>query len=346
TNARTRHLWRYIRLGIGLVLIILLVPTLANPGFWSALAAVNLPLVVLALALAFASMVAKSWRWGVIMHWRGIKLSQGYFMVMYLVGIFFNNFLPSGMGGDVVRAYETARDTGRGAESFSTVLIERGGGMLVVFGIGGLFALTTGDALPIAFKLLAVGLFLGGLIAVWALWLDVTGKILAAVGARLPRQLSGIWLKIMRVYEEFRLYRHEWRLFRSIILLSLVSTIVGLASTYSLLLAYGKPMPPFAAFAAFFGIESAIEVLPISLNSLGVREGAYVFFLSKLTPPVSNQVALGVSLLVRLIILIHAAAGGIAYLIRNARGRSMLTVSNVNISPAPNTVEELPSSQP
>src|SRR5579859_4207330 len=256
TKANRKHIWRYVRLAIGLALIIWLIPTFVKADFWKALAGVNVTLVLLALLLAFASTVVKSWRWGVIMHWRGMQFSQFYFMVMYLIGIFFNNFLPSGLGGDVVRAYETARDTGRGAESFSTVLIERGGGMLVVFGIGGLFALTTGDALPIAFKLLAVGLFLGGLIAVWALWLDVTGKILAAVGARLPRQLSGIWLKIMRVYEEFRLYRHEWRLFRSIILLSLVSTIVGLASTYSLLLAYGKPMPPFAAFAAFFGIES------------------------------------------------------------------------------------------
>src|SRR5215468_362690 len=101
TTARSRRLWRYVRLAIGLVLVVWLIPTLANPDFWTGLAAVNVPVVLLALILAFTSMVAKSWRWGVIMHWRGIKLSQSYFLVMYLIGIFFNNFLPSGMGGDV-----------------------------------------------------------------------------------------------------------------------------------------------------------------------------------------------------------------------------------------------------
>src|SRR5579859_3267786 len=334
TKANRKHIWRYVRLAIGLALIIWLIPTFVKADFWKALAGVNVTLVLLALLLAFASTVVKSWRWGVIMHWRGMQFSQFYFMVMYLIGIFFNNFLPSGLGGDVVRAYETARDSGRSAESFTTVLIERGGGMIVVFGIGGLFALVTPlspDFTP--WKLLSIGLFLGGLIGLWALWLDLTGRILAALGARLPRRLSGIWLKVMRIYEEFRLYRHEWRLFGSIIALSIVSTVLGLVSVYMLLLAYGQAVS-FGGFAAFFSIESAIEVLPISLNSLGVREGAYVFFLKPLG--VDAPIALGVSLLVRLIILLHAVVGGIAYVLRNVRQRPAVAHTT------PGTAEELP----
>src|SRR5258708_10402955 len=95
SQGKPNHLWRFVRLAIGLILIVWLIPTLANPEFWTALAAVNVPLVLLALGLGFASMFARSWRWGVIMHWRGIKFAQGCFLVIYLAGIFFNNFLPS-----------------------------------------------------------------------------------------------------------------------------------------------------------------------------------------------------------------------------------------------------------
>src|SRR3954467_3418558 len=114
---QSKRLWRYVRLAIGLALIAVLIPTLFTAEFWATLASVNVPLVILALLLSIASVASKAWRWGVVMRWRGIKLSPGYLLFSYFIGMFFNNFLPSGMGGDVVRAYEAARDTGRGAES-------------------------------------------------------------------------------------------------------------------------------------------------------------------------------------------------------------------------------------
>src|SRR5436190_1498804 len=104
---RSKTLWRYVRLAIGLALIVALIPTLATAEFWTTLASVNVPLVILALILSVASVVSKAWRWGIVMRWRGIHLSSGYLLFSYFIGMFFNNFLPSGLGGDAVRAYET-----------------------------------------------------------------------------------------------------------------------------------------------------------------------------------------------------------------------------------------------
>src|SRR5713226_5910123 len=105
TQSRSKRLWRYLRLAVGLALLVLLVPTLANPAFWSTLKSVNLLLVFLSLLLSITSVASKAWRWGIVMAWRGIRLSPGYLLFSYFIGMFFNNFLPSGMGGDVVRAY-------------------------------------------------------------------------------------------------------------------------------------------------------------------------------------------------------------------------------------------------
>src|SRR5260221_2493855 len=149
-HLRSASLWRYLRLAIGLALFVALVAPLFTPNsdFWKTLASVNVSLIALALVLSIASVASKAWRWGVVMRWRGIHLSPGYLLFSYFIGMFFNNFLPSGMGGDAVRAYETARHTGRGAESVTAIIIERGSGVLAVFASGSICAVAV-PQLPI-----------------------------------------------------------------------------------------------------------------------------------------------------------------------------------------------------
>jgi uncharacterized protein (TIRG00374 family) len=314
-RSRSKNLWRFVRLAIGILLLIALIPVFVTPEFWTTLTSVNIPLVIAALVLSIASVASKAWRWGVVMRWRGIHLSPTYLLFSYFIGMFFNNFLPSGMGGDAVRAYEAARDTGRGAESVAAVIIERGSGMLAVFMAGSVFALYW-PSIPIGIALLVHGLFIGSVIAIWALWLDITGRILAAIGARLPAKLAGIWAKIIKVYEEFRIYRREWRLLLVVMGQSIVTLILTLLSVYTLLLAFDTPVL-FPGFVGMYAIITAIDVVPISLNGLGIREGSYVFFLGVIDVP--TAVALGVALLVRLLVLIQAAIGGIVFVTRNLR---------------------------
>lgn len=312
-----RTVWQVVRLLAGVLLILLLIPVLLTPEFWSTLAAVDKPLVLLAFVLSVASVVSKAWRWGLVMRWRGITLSPAYLFGSYLVGMFFNHFLPSGLGGDVVRAYETARDTGRGAESVTGVIVERGSGMLAVFAAGSLGALLA-PGIPVGVALLAHGLFLGALVAIWALWLDVTGRALDGIGQRLPPGIRPFWDKLAAVYREFRRYRREWRILGAIMAQSLVTLALTLASVYTLVLAFGQAVA-FAGFAAFFSIATAIDVIPFSLNGLGVREGVYVFFLGLLG--VGAVPALGVALMVRLLVLVQAFGGGLVFLARELRQR-------------------------
>jgi hypothetical protein len=83
-----------------------------------------------------------------------------------------------------------------------------------------------------------------------------------------------------------------------------------------LLLAFDQSVS-FGAFAAAFAIVTAIDVIPLSLNGLGIREGSYIYFLSSLGVP--TTVALGVAVLVRLTVTLLAVVGGVAFLWRSAR---------------------------
>jgi glycosyltransferase 2 family protein len=314
-NKRYQNRWlRVARLAITLAMLALLVPLFAAPEFAQTLARVNLPLVGLALVLSVLSVASKAWRWGVVLAWRGIHLSPSYLLFSYFISMFFNNFLPSGMGGDVVRAYESAKHTGHGVQSVGAVVVERGSGMLAVFAAGSLGALLV-PSLPLGVAFLAHGLFLSACLMIFILWSDWAGHQLRAFGQRLPRG-QRLWGKIIHVHDEFRIYRQQRRLLMTVMGQSLITLTLTLASVYCLLLAFAVPAP-FGAFAAAFSIVTAIDIIPISLNGLGVREGGYVFFLGLAGVP--SAVALGVALLVRLLVLVQALIGGLAYLWRGLK---------------------------
>src|SRR5690348_3297338 len=84
--------WRYVRIGVACVLLILLLPTILQQQFFSALANVRLLLVAVAFVFSVLSVVTKARRWGVILHARGMAFSNLYLFFSYLIGMFFNNF--------------------------------------------------------------------------------------------------------------------------------------------------------------------------------------------------------------------------------------------------------------
>ncbi len=340
-TARRVSLARVLRIVVAVALLLALLPTFTQPDFFKALSAVNLPLVILALALSVASVASKAWRWGIVLRWRGIRLSPSYLLFSYFISMFFNNFLPSGMGGDAVRAYESARDTGRATESITAVILERGSGMLSLFAAGSLSLLIFPQRdLPLVVTLLVHGLFLGALIAIFLLWQDFTGKLLDLISARLGGGRIGLlWGKLVGVYQDFRSYRGQRRLLFDLMVQSLVTLVLTIASLYVLMLALDQTLP-IGEFAAVIAVATAIDLIPISPNGLGVREGVYVFLLRPLG--IEPPAALAFGLLIRLLVLVQALAGGLAFLWRGAHPQTLPVPSPIHSATAHS--EEVPSS--
>lgn len=88
----------------------------------------------LALALMVASLVVRAFRWRVLLLGLGVEVGFGRLITLYFIGNFFNAFLPSGFGGDVVRAVGATRDLS--AEiSAGTVILDRFTGLIALFGM-------------------------------------------------------------------------------------------------------------------------------------------------------------------------------------------------------------------
>jgi len=106
-------------------------------------------------------------KWQILLKSKGHEVSISYLFKLYLVGYFFNNFLPSNVGGDLVRGYELGTFTGNKSEAMASVFMERLTGLIVLVVIATIsfitnLALLKNVGLTLAMLLALTGL--GGLV--------------------------------------------------------------------------------------------------------------------------------------------------------------------------------------
>lgn len=279
---------------------------------------VNWKLIPLAWLLMLLSTVVKSFRWGLLVHQSAMDLSFRRLLGTYLVGAFFSTILPTSVGGDAVRAVDTAAKTGRVADATSSVLIERGIGLLSIFGMASAFAYTLEvGAVPHAFIMAVYLAFVAGLLGLLVLRQGWFMEPIALVMTRL--RLHGL-LAMARSLQT-ALSEQLWRpsLLVLMFLLSLVANALTMGATYLVLIAVRDAIP-LAAFVPMVALSTVAELLPISIAALGVKESAYIFFLG--LAGVSSGEASVIAIIMRVLTWALALVGGVVFLARTVSSRS------------------------
>lgn len=233
----------------------------------------------------------------------------------YYIGLFFNNFLPGSVGGDVVRVYYLGRTTGIPIATAS-VAFERitSGAALVAIAIFSSFFMESARSflLPIMIVLGAI-LLMSLLISVWI----KKKRKNTSVTNHIPKTKMNEWItkiktelaKIAEIALNYRKENIKWWV--SIVILSILFQ-VGLAWINDLLfLSLGIDIP-WLELLMIITLISVITMLPISVNGLGVREGCYVLFFKELG--VSEEIAVTVSLLFFILVSISSIAGGLFWI--------------------------------
>jgi uncharacterized protein (TIRG00374 family) len=95
----------------------------------------DLLLLGAAIVLYLAMLAVATWRWRLLLRAQGFDARMGPLSASYLVASFFNNFLPSNIGGDVIRIRDSSRLTGSTTTSVAIIAIDR------ILGLGALYAL-------------------------------------------------------------------------------------------------------------------------------------------------------------------------------------------------------------
>jgi glycosyltransferase 2 family protein len=276
---------------------------------WDTLRKANLGYLLGALGAIFTGLFVSALRWKAYLDALELELSYPTLFRLYFVGTFFNAFLPTGIGGDAYKAVRLGRGKESLAPAFASVFLDRFAGVVGMAAIGlvsSTYLLASGDNRQ-RVPLIALGASIAIMGAATVLLLG--GERLLG-GGRLVKH-EGIGGRIRRaVRQVHEAGRHPEAAARGYVFGVLFQSLVF---TYHVMIAkaLGIDGVPIAAFASILVISSLATMIPLSINGLGFREGAYIWALGRYGIP--HDTALAFALLVLAALLLSSIVGGIIY---------------------------------
>ena len=279
---------------------------------------------LLAAVLFYSAMLGlAAWRWRLLLTGLGRTAPMRQLTASYLIATFFNNFLPSNIGGDIVRVRDGSKLTGSTTSSLAVVGIDRilGFGALYVLaaiaflmapapvrGLAGARAVLLGLAL--LFSALAYVFFRPG----------TAGRLMG-----FSRLASIGWARerFETVQDAVHAYRARVGLIWAAALASLAVQALAVLYYLAVARALGIPLPAAAAFL-MVPLCTLLQALPVSFNGWGLREGLFALYFSQIG--LSRASALAFSLVGAGLMVLLSLSGAVVWM---ARGGGIPTESTV-----------------
>lgn len=239
---------------------------------------------------------------------------------LYYIGLFFNNFLPSSIGGDVVRVFQLGRGIGI-PKATASVAMERltsGAALIGILLFSALFFDVAGAFMSSIFLLTSIFLLI--FLSLWFLMKksmqmpkenDLSSK---SPIKRLIAKVKQIIYYLGKTIEKFHSQNWKWWL---IIALFSVLFQIGMVWINDLLFQAFHIDVPWIQLLLIITLISALTMLPISINGLGVREVGYVLFFKELGVP--GEVAAFISLLFFVLVSLSSLLGGLFWLMEKEK---------------------------
>ena len=189
-----KYVGTVLRIGITILGVVWAIFGIDFPSLWEILKQANWGWVFAGFSLVALSMPLRAWRWWELLKGAGVsKIKFRRLIQLYFVGSFFNAFLPSGFGGDVVRVVEVPQEL-TGDIATGSVFLDRFTGLLVlcVIGLVGLPFRPDGfpDAWALAIFVVCVLGIIGGIILLDGRLIASVGN--SALGKMLPNVISPV----------------------------------------------------------------------------------------------------------------------------------------------------------
>jgi uncharacterized membrane protein YbhN (UPF0104 family) len=268
----------------------------------AALAAVHGRDLLLPLALYLAGQVLSAVKWWLVGTSVGLAKPLRDYVRFYFVGMVVNVFGLSTIGGDVVRGLYLG-DGQQRALALNSVVFDRVSGLAVLMALGALALLAFPQYhLPAA---LSAAMMIGGFALIVGWW--SCPRLVRLLPARNPfrRQVE---------HELAPFWRDRW-LLAQIGAMSAVFHLSQVAVQYFLARAAGTALP-FSYCLVMHPVLSLMMALPISIGGFGVREGGYLYFLTRLD--VDDSIAVTMGLLWWLLTVVTGAIGGLVFVFSGA----------------------------
>lgn len=276
-----------------------------------ALAHARLQWLAAGLLAYFFVEAAAAFRWHVLLKVQGIRLTLPRVSGLFLIGMFYNQFLPGGTGGDIIKSYLLLKETDRKAGALLAVVFDRFIGLVALVVI-------TVTLVGMRFDLLSqthetrrylwiLIILLGTSVASLVLSFVISGFNLFHL---LPHKFPGRD-KLIEIAAAYHLYARHW----IASLVAFLASLVAHLATFTTFLCAAFALRADVNVTNFFAvmpIERTISALPISFAGVGLREKVLQTMLHQVCG-VPEGVAVLIGSLSFLMMVLCCLPGGIVY---------------------------------
>ena len=275
--------------------------TIKNAKIW--------PLVAV-IAIYFSGLYISALRWNNILKYYKILSAKSQLISLYLIGGFFNNFLPTSIGGDTYKyIYMKKKYPTLNKEVLSSIIIERGFGFLTLFIVN----------IILIFPFMNLVLSKTPFLIIEAIIIFSFLFLMCTILCK--DKMVALLEKVKIEFTLFQKFKKFIKLLtgineKKLIVVSFIYSIFFvILCSLSLFLVFHSLGYQINIFYILFvsSIANIFRVLPISLNSIGVTEGLYVFLFW--VYGVESEVSLAVAIIARILLMLGSSSGGVAYLL-------------------------------
>jgi uncharacterized protein (TIRG00374 family) len=233
-----------------------------------------------------------AWRWQRLLQAKGVEDRLPWLVRTYFVSYMVGQVLPTSIGGDASRIYETTRrHPGNGGPIAGSVLLERalgGAATLILAAIG--FVLAIGRYDVGAYLWVEAAFVVGTIVLGVALFSRAARRPLARVAPLLAR--LRVDRPLRAVYEGIHSYRDNWTLLVGVLALTVFVQAFRVLAIWLAAKAVGVPLGP-RPFYVMGPLLFLVILVPFTINGLAVRESFFVSFLGRLGVDANRAFATG-----------------------------------------------------
>lgn len=270
----------------------------------------NKAFLAIAVSIGLALSVGLAFRLKLLLSGQNIILPIKDVICLTFIGYFFNSFFPTAIGGDVVKAHYVSKKTNNPSASYAAVLVDRLLGAISCLSIALIGVILIGKEFGNPKIVWAVILMLSTLISMVIFLLNEKTKSFSLPAFLKIRFFDKIRVAASKLYTAVNFYRHSTALLIKTYLFSLFMHACTVLGIYFVVLCVGGKIP-FFKLLMIVPLIWVISMLP-SINGLGVREGAFIYFLKG---DIGTEMAFTVSMLWLGFIILYSLIGGIMYMV-------------------------------
>lgn len=299
----------YLVLVVTLALLFLVLRKVGLSELGTQLRQANPRFVLLSFAVSPLLIMTSVIKWQLLLKSQHIIVPLRRLYALYIIGYFFNNFLPSNVGGDVVRGYELGKSTKNQAEALASVFMDRLTGFIMLVLLALISFVSHITLIQNQVLQLTMVVALAGMVSV--VWLILDARPLNFIAGHIKVPVAQKYIaKLQKFHASLYAYRQRKGTLVLACCWSLVFMLGAIVNVYVSAMAFHQPIG-FMDIVIVVPIILLVAMMPLTFNGYGIQEWAYVLLFTWIGLPAS--VGLSTIVLIRAKNILSAVMGGLVY---------------------------------